>query len=138
MAAELLDGAYWLPGVDRERLARAQRGSAAWVVAKDGERVVATARAISDGAQRARVFDVMVAASHRGGGVGRALMSLLLDHPAVRDVALVTLGTRDAQGLYAGVGFEARETVARAGYAVTEMALSRGEKGDVGVAKGGS
>ncbi len=137
-AARLLDGAYWLPDLDRARLSRALLGSAAWVVARDGDLVVATARAISDGAQRARVFDVTVAPSHRGVGLGRALVSLLLDHPAVRDVALVTLGTRDARGLYEALGFEARETVARAGCAVTEMALVRGAKGDVGVAKGGS
>jgi nitroimidazol reductase NimA-like FMN-containing flavoprotein (pyridoxamine 5'-phosphate oxidase superfamily)/ribosomal protein S18 acetylase RimI-like enzyme len=114
-AAALLDGAYWNAGFDRATLAAAHRGSTAWVGARDaGGALVATARALSDGAKRAWVYDVMVAPAWRRCGLGAAVVRLLLDHPAVRRARTVWLGTRDAQSFYARFGFVARGTAAGA------------------------
>jgi nitroimidazol reductase NimA-like FMN-containing flavoprotein (pyridoxamine 5'-phosphate oxidase superfamily)/GNAT superfamily N-acetyltransferase len=127
-AAELLFGAYWLVGVAKADIAAAQRGSAAWVVAKDADgRVVATARALSDGRERAWVFDVFVASSRRGAGLGGALVALLLDHPALRDVALVALRTRDAQRVYERLGFVTRALLpsSHGAWSSSEMTLAR-------------
>jgi ribosomal protein S18 acetylase RimI-like enzyme len=119
--AQLLEGHYWTQGMTRERLARAQLGSPAWVVARDGSgAVVASARAISDGARLGWVMDVVVRPELRGRGFGTALMRLLLDHPALRDLAVVGLRTRDAQRLYESLGFRAAES------AETQMKLVRG------------
>ncbi len=105
-AAALLEGAYWLPGDTRDAIAEAQRGASVWVGARtrQGE-LVATARALSDGRQRAWIFDVLVAPSMRGKGLGKAVMTLLLDHPALRHVAVTALRTRDAQRFYEELGF---------------------------------
>jgi ribosomal protein S18 acetylase RimI-like enzyme len=90
-------------------------------------RLVATARAIGDAHKRAWIYDVMVAPAWRGKRLGEAVMRLLLDHPAVRDVRRVYLATRDAQGFYARLGFGDRHALEtqRKAYASTEMVLSR-------------
>lgn len=105
-AAALLAGQYWTQDMSRDLLVRAQLGSSAWVGAKDEQgKLVGTARANSDGARHAYVADVAVAESHRGRGLGRALVGLLLDHPGVRGAGLVRLATADAQGFYDRFGF---------------------------------
>jgi len=104
--ARLLVDAYWNGGLGVERMRRAFAESQAWVLAREpsGE-IVATARATSDGGKGAWIYDVMVAGSHRGAGVGGALMRLLLDHPAVRGVKRVHLSTKDAMTFYERLGF---------------------------------
>jgi nitroimidazol reductase NimA-like FMN-containing flavoprotein (pyridoxamine 5'-phosphate oxidase superfamily)/GNAT superfamily N-acetyltransferase len=114
-AAALVEDAYWNRGIPRECIARAHRASSAWVLARERSsgRIVATARAISDGAKRAWIYDVFVAVEHRGQGLGTRIMKLLLDHPRVRHVARVHLSTRDAQLFYRGLGFcDAHEALA--------------------------
>lgn len=104
--ARLLEGQYWTVGMSLSRLARAHLASPAWVVARDAHgEVIGSARAISDGARLAWVMDVIVHPEQRGCGFGTALTKLLLAHPAVRDAAVVSLRTRDAQGVYAPLGF---------------------------------
>ncbi len=108
-AAQMLEDAYWNGGMNPQQLMEAMAHSPAVVGARDvatGE-LVAVARAVSDWAKVAWVYDVMVAPGWRGRGVGDAVMGLLLDHPAVRGCARVLLGTRDAMGFYEGMGFEA-------------------------------
>ena len=106
-AAEILSPLYWSREVDPEAIIRAQLGSAAWVAARETTtgRVIATARANADSARHGHVLDVAVANEWQGRGVGHALMSLLLDHPRVRDCRAIRLETRDAQPFYARFGF---------------------------------
>jgi nitroimidazol reductase NimA-like FMN-containing flavoprotein (pyridoxamine 5'-phosphate oxidase superfamily)/GNAT superfamily N-acetyltransferase len=125
-AVELLHDSYWNVNVARETIARAQLGATAWVAAADDEgRLVATARAISDGAKWAAVFDVMVAPAWRGRGLGDAVVRLLLEHPAVRGARRVWLGTRDAQQFYARFGFAEGRMIPPRPYPTTEMVLER-------------
>jgi nitroimidazol reductase NimA-like FMN-containing flavoprotein (pyridoxamine 5'-phosphate oxidase superfamily)/ribosomal protein S18 acetylase RimI-like enzyme len=101
----LLAGEYWWEGQPRAWIGPAHRAASAWVGARapDGA-LAASARAVSDG-KTAWLYDVVVAAGWRGRGLGKRLVALLLDHPAVRRVPFVLLRTRDAQGLYARFGF---------------------------------
>ena len=112
--------------MDRALLARAHLGSQAWVGVRDAAgALVGSARAISDHAKRAWIYDVIVEAQWRGRGVGHALVAAMLAHPAVRDVRFVHLGTRDAQRLYAKFGFVDRAALPPRGYQTTEMVLVR-------------
>jgi N-acetylglutamate synthase-like GNAT family acetyltransferase len=125
-AVDLLRDSYWNAGVPDERIARAQLGATAWVGAVDGEgKMIATARAISDGAKWAGIFDVMVHPDWRGRQLGEAVMKLLLEHPRVRHVRRVWLGTRDAQTFYARLGFSEGKMIPRRPYPTTEMVLER-------------
>ena len=105
-AAALLADTYWNQGIPRDRIARAHTGAGAWVGAHDehGE-LIASARAVGDGAKWVDIRDVVVAQSWRGRGLGEALVRMLLDHPFVRSAHAVHLHTRDAQRFYHRFGF---------------------------------
>lgn len=122
-AAAMAATGYWNEGVPVAAIRRAWAGSTVRVGAHDPETgaLVACARALSDGARRATIFDVFVEGAWRGQGVGGALMGLLLDHPALRGVAQVTLGTRDAQTFYRGCGFDEVVRIQRPRYEVSWM-----------------
>jgi nitroimidazol reductase NimA-like FMN-containing flavoprotein (pyridoxamine 5'-phosphate oxidase superfamily) len=86
-ATGLLADANRLEGLARQTVGRALLASTAWVGARDASgALIATARAMSDGAMRAFVDDVCVAKGWRERGVENAVMRLLLDHPRVRSV----------------------------------------------------
>lgn len=117
----LLDDAYWLDGIPRSELRVAIRRSSATVLARDERgKVVAFARALSDG-KVAWIYDVIVAPSSRDTGVGATLMRLLLDHPAVRTARHVRLTTKDAMRFYARLGFLDCADVRRHPWKSTEM-----------------
>lgn len=105
-AAALLADTYWNTDVPADRIARAHRGAGAWVGAHD-ERgaLIASARAVGDGAKWVDLRDVIVDPAWRGRGLGEALVRLLLDHPFVRRAHAVHLHTRDAMPFYARFGF---------------------------------
>jgi len=125
-AAALLAGTDWNEGrFTRDELARAHRApGVAWVVCLDEAGALAgTARAITDGAKHAWVYDVCVVERLRGRRIGHALMALLLDHPSVRGARYVHLGTRDRMRFYSDLGFVARNDLEARGS--TPMLLDR-------------
>lgn len=72
----------------------------------DGD-LIAAARVLTDYRYYANLFDVVVAESHRGEGVGEQLVRAVLEHPALESVVGVSLLCR--RGLvpfYESVGFE--------------------------------
>lgn len=125
-AAALLEGTYWNGDFSPRELAEAHLGAQAWVAARDGAgALVASARAISDGAKHAWIYDVVVAPAWRRRGLGQALTRLVLDHPAVRGARKVHLGTRDAHDLYRRFGFIDQADMPPRGYTATTMHLDR-------------
>jgi nitroimidazol reductase NimA-like FMN-containing flavoprotein (pyridoxamine 5'-phosphate oxidase superfamily)/ribosomal protein S18 acetylase RimI-like enzyme len=102
---DLLAGAPWLANVPRDGIARAHLTSQAWIGARGPEgELAASVRALSDG-EEAIVADLAVAPMWRNLGIARALVRLLLDHPAVRPARILRLHTREAQGLFERFGF---------------------------------
>lgn len=61
------------------------------VCADPGGQLVAFARVLTDRAYKALVFDVIVAQSHRGTGLGRRLVQYVLDHPMLAEVKHIEL-----------------------------------------------
>lgn len=125
-AAELLKDTYWNDQFSTDTLYSSHMGSQAWVVAldKNGD-VVGSARAISDGAKRAWIYDVIVASEWRKKKVGEKLMTVLLDHPQMRNTKIIALATKDAQRFYSRLGFVEKNNLPPRGYTSTEMALQR-------------
>jgi ribosomal protein S18 acetylase RimI-like enzyme/nitroimidazol reductase NimA-like FMN-containing flavoprotein (pyridoxamine 5'-phosphate oxidase superfamily) len=123
--ANLLKDEYWNVGIAPEVIAQSHLRASAWVGAKDAEgRLVCSARAVSDYAKHAWIYDVIVSPSYRGHGIGKALMRLILDHPAVRHAANVGLATKDAQGLYSKFGFRDVQQIP-APFPTTRMVLRK-------------
>ncbi|MEU0096750.1 GNAT family N-acetyltransferase [Kribbella sp. NPDC006257] len=98
--------AYWSPGVPREVVARAIANSVVvGVYAPDGAQV-AFARAVTDRATFAWIADVFVLPSHQGKGLGRFVVSTLLEHPSLQGLRRTMLATADAHDLYRSYGFQ--------------------------------
>ena len=96
--------AYWSPGVPRETVARAFGCSIPFSIL-DGDQQVGCARVVTDRATFAYVADVFVDPSHRGQGLSIWLMETIRQHPELQGLRRWMLGTRDAHGVYAKVGF---------------------------------
>lgn len=100
----LSEQAYWARGRSRACVARSIAGS---IVAGAylGGAQVGFARAVSDAATFAWIADVLVLPEHRGRGIARGMLELLLSLEELRSIRRVLLGTKDAHPLYAGLGF---------------------------------
>jgi GNAT superfamily N-acetyltransferase len=71
-------------------------------IARDGSRVVGTARMLSDGVCNAYLLDVWTASSHRRRGIGSQMVRFLVDRVPGQHIGLQT---DDAGEFYAGLGF---------------------------------
>jgi GNAT superfamily N-acetyltransferase len=102
--AFLHGSAYW--GTWRTRADVEAQVAASWrvVSAHLDDRMVAFARAVSDGVALAYLADVYVVDELRGRGVGVALVRLMIDEGPGASYRWM-LHTRDAHGLYARFGF---------------------------------
>jgi predicted GNAT family acetyltransferase len=71
-------------------------------IARDDDRVIGTARLLSDGVCNAYLVDVWTASSHRRRGIATRMLRLLVDAVPGQHIGLQT---DDAQALYQSVGF---------------------------------
>jgi GNAT superfamily N-acetyltransferase len=97
----------WPVDIPAQSWAEAHRHSSAWVGASDETgRIIATARGVGDWTRNAWIYDVVVAPEWRRRRLASALMRVLLEHPAMRNVARITLrATEIARPLYFRCGF---------------------------------
>lgn len=100
-----LASSYWTPGIERAQVERQIAGShCLGAYLADGTQV-GFARVISDRASFAWLADVWVDESVRGQGLGRRMVGWFLDSPDYADIRRFMLATKDAHGVYAGLGF---------------------------------
>lgn len=103
--ADLLAGAPWLAGISREAVVRAHLASQAWIGARGPEGELAgSVRAISDG-EVALLADLVVAPAWRNLGIAKALLRLLLDHPAVRPARILRIHLPEVHAIFERFGF---------------------------------
>jgi GNAT superfamily N-acetyltransferase len=102
--AFLSEEAYWSQGLPRDIFDAAIANSLSFA-AYDGATLVGYARVVTDRATFAWLCDVFVLPAHRGTGVSRRLMDVVMAHPELGRVRNFMLATRDAHGLYAKYGF---------------------------------
>jgi len=96
-------------GRSRDKLYRAFENSYLVCFAFDGDYLVGAGRAISDGEYHAGIYDVAVLPEYQGQGIGREIMSRLLNGLKVWRIVLVADG--DNQDFYRKLGFENFENV---------------------------
>jgi GNAT superfamily N-acetyltransferase len=97
---------YWVPGISRASVEKCIKNSLCFGVHLDG-RQVGFARLVTDFVRYAHLLDVFVLPEFRGRGIGKLLIENILTHPELRTIVRYTLGTQDAQSLYAQHGFTA-------------------------------
>jgi GNAT superfamily N-acetyltransferase len=100
-----LSTSYWAAGIPRDIVEKAIAGSLNLGVYDADGAMVAYARMVTDRATFAWLADVFVLESHRGHGLGRFVVSTLLDHPELKGLRQVLLATADAHELYRSYGF---------------------------------
>jgi predicted GNAT family acetyltransferase len=87
------------------QMERSFRASHRCVYALDGDRVVGTARALSDGVCNAYIVDMWTQSSYRRRGIGRRMLELLCQALKGQHVYLFT---DDQQDFYTACGFSQR------------------------------
>lgn len=92
-------------GLPSERFAMVVKNSLCFCVLHKGKQV-GFARVITDYTEFASLWDVFIDESHRGNGVGKAMMKYLLDHPRLKGIFRWFLMTENAHGLYQKYGFK--------------------------------
>ncbi len=100
-----LSGAYWSAGIPRDVVERAVANSLPFGLYAASGDLAGFARAITDCATYAYLADVYVEVEHRGRGLGKFLVSCVLQHPELQGLRRWALATADAHGLYARHGF---------------------------------
>jgi GNAT superfamily N-acetyltransferase len=96
---------YWNAGVSRDYVERAARHSSLVIGAYRGSQQVGYLRIVSDRTTFAWVADVYVDPAHRGRRLAGEMVKFALAHPEHQNLRRWMLATRDAQPVYARVGF---------------------------------
>jgi len=99
----LSHSSYWAQGRPIEQVRTSIRNSLCFGI-YDRQAQVGFARVVTDYAAFAWLCDVFILESHRGRGLGKELIQAVVEYPALRDLRLMILATRDAQGLYSEYG----------------------------------
>jgi GNAT superfamily N-acetyltransferase len=101
-----LTQSYWAKGIPLEIVRRSIEHSLNFSLLH-GAAQVGFARVVTDYATFAYVGDVFVLEPHRGRGLSKWMMRVMVEHPDLQGFRRWSLLTRDAHGLYAQVGFTA-------------------------------
>ena len=101
---DFLSRSYWAEGIPIETLRRSIENSLCFAIYQQ-EMLVGFGRVISDFATFAYLADVFVLPEHRGKGLSKWLIQIIIDHPQLQGLRRFTLATRDAHSLYAQFGF---------------------------------
>jgi len=96
---------YWARSIPRETMARAIANSVCVGAYRDGEQV-GFARVVTDRATFAYLADVFVLPDHGGKGLAKRMVQALHDHGELQCLRRWMLATRDAHGVYAGLGWQ--------------------------------
>ena len=97
---------YWATGRSLRTIRKSIRHSMAFGIYHN-RRQVGFARVITDYATFAWVADVFVLKQHRGRGLSKWLMEVMVSHPRLQRFRRWVLATKDAHGLYEKFGFTA-------------------------------
>ena len=106
---------YWAKGIPKETVARALANSLCFGVYEQaaGGRQIGLARVISDYTTFAYLSDVFIRPEYQGQGLGKWLISCVMEHPELQALRRWSLATRDAHGLYGQYGFTALKDPSR-------------------------
>lgn len=99
-----LTTSYWAAGRSIDSIRRSIENSVAFGV-YIGKQQVGFTRVITDYATFAWIADVFVLEAHRGQGLSKWLMEVIISHPELQGFRRWVLATKDAHELYRKFGF---------------------------------
>lgn len=97
--------AYWSKDIPIETVVTAFENSLAFGLFHESDGQVGVARMVTDKATFAYLADVYIVATHRGRGLGKALMDDIMAHENMQGLRRMMLATSDMQPLYRKYGF---------------------------------
>lgn len=100
----LANETYWATGRSREVVERSIENSFPFGIYKGAEQV-GFGRVVTDYATFAWIADVFVLPAHRGHGLSKWMMEVMIEHPRLQGFRRWVLATKDAHGLYERFGF---------------------------------
>ena len=103
---DFLSKSYWAQGRSLEVIKRGIENSLNFGIYQEGKQV-GFARVVTDYATFAWLADVFVLEEHRGQGLGKWLIEVMLSHPRLQGFRRWALATKDAHELYRNFGFDA-------------------------------
>lgn len=109
----MLTHSYWSPGIPRDVVTRACANSMCAIARDESGKLIGFARLVTDKATFAWLCDVIVLPGRQGRGLGRALVRVFREHPELQGLRRWLLGTKDAHGVYAPLGFTPLDTPER-------------------------
>lgn len=99
-----LSKSYWAENIPFDVVKRSADGSLCFGVYHQ-EKQIGFARVITDEATFAYLCDVFIDEAHRGKGLSKWLMDVILAYPGLQGLRRFMLATKDAHGLYQQFGF---------------------------------
>src|SRR4051812_17968714 len=102
----LANESYWVKNIPLDVVQKSIAGSFCFGIYKEG-RQVGFARVITDHATFGYLADVFIIEQHRGLGLSKWLMKIIMQHPQLQNFRRWMLGTKDAHELYRQFGFTA-------------------------------
>ena len=103
----LSECSYWAKGRSFEIVQKSIVNSLCFGAYDLDGKQLAFARVVTDYAVFGWVLDVFVLEKYQGRGLGKKLMESIVNHPDLKDLRCMGLGTDDAHGLYQQYGFTA-------------------------------
>jgi GNAT superfamily N-acetyltransferase len=100
-----LSRSYWAKNVPHHVVSKAIDNSLCFGVFHHSAQV-GFARLITDSATFAYLSDVYILEEHRGKGLSKKLMKIIIDHPQLQGLRRMVLATADAHTLYEKFGFK--------------------------------
>lgn len=100
-----ISNSYWAKGIPISTMEKAINNSLCFGIFTDSGTQVAFARMVTDSATFAYLADVYVSEAHRGKGLSKLLMSVIVAHPNLQGIRRMALATSDAHSLYEQFGF---------------------------------
>lgn len=102
-----ISNSYWAKGIPLKTMEKAINNSLCFGVFTESGEQVAFARMVTDSATFAYLADVFVLEEHRGKGLSKLLMQVIVAHPDLQGIRRMALATSDAHSLYQQFGFKA-------------------------------
>ena len=100
----LNDESYWAKDRTQEEVNKSIENSLNFGVYKNHS-MVGFARVVTDYVSFVYLADVFIVNEERGKGLGKTLVSFILDYPSIKNTKRWMLGTMDAHELYRPYGF---------------------------------
>lgn len=101
----LSERSYWANGRSLETVRQSIANSLCFGIYNSSGKQLGFARVATDYAVFGWLMDVFILEEHRGLGLGKLLIKAVTEHPALKNIRRLGLGTADAHGLYQQYGF---------------------------------